>query len=97
MLFGSFIIYIFLGNVLDAEAVFVSMSLFNTLRLTMTYFFPMAVSQGSELLVVFKRVQVSLNIEKTSFDCLLFRHFYFLKKTKLLQTIIRQKIQKMSM
>lgn len=57
MLFASFMVHIFIGGNLSAETVFVTMSLFNTLRLPVTNHFPNAIGLGAEALVALKRVQ----------------------------------------
>ncbi|CAG2111248.1 unnamed protein product [Medioppia subpectinata] len=60
ILFAVFITYVLTGNVLTAKAVFVSMSLFSTLRTTMTLQFPDAIRTTAELLVSCQRIQVVL-------------------------------------
>lgn len=40
MLFASFIVYVLMGKPLDAETVFVIMSLFNSIRIPVTSSFP---------------------------------------------------------
>ena len=55
----TFLAYILTGNVLTAEVVFVTISLYNPVRLVMMFFFPLAIQHGSELLVTIRRVQVS--------------------------------------
>ena len=40
MLFASFVTYVLLGNPLEAETVFVIMSLFNSIRIPVTSSFP---------------------------------------------------------
>jgi hypothetical protein len=45
---------------LNAEAVFVTMALFNTLKNTMTFNFPQAISLGAELMISSKRIQVNI-------------------------------------
>lgn len=64
MLFASFMVYIFLGGALTAETVFVTMSLFNALRLPVTNQFPNAVGLGAESLVACKRIQKILLLEE---------------------------------
>ena len=64
MLFASFMVYIFLGGALTAETVFVTMSLFNALRLPVTNQFPNAVGLGAESLVACKRIQNILLLEE---------------------------------
>ena len=64
LVFVSFIVYVLLGNVLTSEAVFVTMSLLNTLRLTMTLFFPQAIGYGAELKITCSRIQNFLMLEE---------------------------------
>lgn len=64
ILFGCFITYVLLGNQLSATGVFVTMALFNTLRITMTWLFPQAVALGAELLVSCRRIQTFLELEE---------------------------------
>jgi hypothetical protein len=45
---------------LNAEAVFVTMAFFNTLRITMTWFFPQSIALGAELMISCKRIQVNI-------------------------------------
>ncbi|CAG2110844.1 unnamed protein product, partial [Medioppia subpectinata] len=58
ILFTSFITLVLTGDVLTAKAVFVSMMLFNYVRVNMTWFFPLAITFGAELLVSCNRIQV---------------------------------------
>ncbi|CAG2114014.1 unnamed protein product [Medioppia subpectinata] len=64
ILFACFITYVLTGNVLTAKAVFVTMALFNTLRITMTWLFPQAIALGAELLVSCRRIQTYLELEE---------------------------------
>ena len=56
--------YITSGQTLTAEAAFFTLSLFNTVRLSMTLFFPNAISFLSEALVSVKRIQDFLLLEE---------------------------------
>ncbi|CAG2110356.1 unnamed protein product, partial [Medioppia subpectinata] len=60
ILFAVFITYVLTGNVLTAKAVFVSMSLFSSIRITATDKFPNAIQNSAELLVSCRRIQVVL-------------------------------------
>ncbi|CAG2176301.1 unnamed protein product, partial [Oppiella nova] len=64
ILFACFITYVLTGNLLTAKAVFVTMALFNTLRITMTWLFPQAIALGAELLVSCGRIQTFLELEE---------------------------------
>ena len=57
ILFICFITYVLLGYTLEAEIVFVSITLFNTVRLLMTLFFPYGVAQMAETLISCNRLQ----------------------------------------
>lgn len=69
IVFVCFVTLVITGHELKAEAVFVSMSLFNVLRFTMTLDFPKAIAIFAETLVSCKRVQVSIPSNK-HFPCL---------------------------
>ncbi len=60
ILFVCFVTFVLTGHTLNAEAVFVTMALFNTLRLTMTWFFPQSISLGAESMISCKRIQVNI-------------------------------------
>lgn len=64
VLFLCFITFALLGNTLTSECVFVSMSLFNSLRLAMTLYFPFGVGQGAETLISVRRLQKFLLLEE---------------------------------
>ena len=57
MLFATFMVHLYKGKDLTADAVFVTMSLFNAIRLPVTNQFPNAVGLGAESLVACKRIQ----------------------------------------
>ena len=66
MLYASFVVYIFMGQPLTAETVFVSMALFNAIRLPVTNQFPNAIGLGAESLVACKRIEkILLQAEKS--------------------------------
>ncbi|KAL7641520.1 UNVERIFIED_CONTAM: hypothetical protein RMT77_007391 [Armadillidium vulgare] len=64
IVFLSLLVFVLTGNEMTAEKVFVTTSLINNLRLTMTLHFPMAVSMGSETLASCKRIQRFLEMEE---------------------------------
>ncbi|CAG2167003.1 unnamed protein product [Oppiella nova] len=70
VVFACFIAYVLTGNLLTARAVFVTMTLFNTLRMTMTLQFPQAVAQGAELLVSCGRIQTFLELEEMDLNAI---------------------------
>jgi len=47
-----------MGGKLNSETIFVTIALFESLRYSMTWMFPQAVSGASEILVSCKRMQV---------------------------------------
>ncbi|CAG2110995.1 unnamed protein product [Medioppia subpectinata] len=55
----NFITLVLTGEVLTAKAVFVSMMLFNYVRVNMTWYFPQSIAMGAELLVSCNRIQES--------------------------------------
>lgn len=57
MLFATFMVHLYRGGDLTADTVFVTMSLFNAIRLPVTNQFPNAVGLGAESLVACKRIQ----------------------------------------
>ncbi len=60
ILFVCFVTFVLTGHILNAKAVFITMALFNTLRLPITLFFPQAISLGAELMISCKRIQVNI-------------------------------------
>ncbi len=60
ILFFCFVTFVLTGHTLNAEAVFVTMALFNTLRITMTGYFPQSISLGAEVMISCKRIQVNI-------------------------------------
>ena len=64
MLFATLVLYVCLGNQLTAEKVFVVMSLFNGLRIPVTFDFPMAIGTAAELMVGMRRIQRILMLEE---------------------------------
>ncbi|XP_046447926.1 ATP-binding cassette sub-family C member 4-like [Daphnia pulex] len=69
IIFLTFLVFIFTGNHLTSEKVFVTVSLFNNIRLIMTLFFPGAITMSAEARVSTKRIENFLlldEIEKSS-------------------------------
>ena len=58
ILFACFITYIYMGNKLTADTVFVTMAFFNTMRTTVTRHVPQSIAATAELMVTCKRIQV---------------------------------------
>uniref|UniRef100_T1IZ26 Uncharacterized protein n=1 Tax=Strigamia maritima TaxID=126957 RepID=T1IZ26_STRMM len=64
ILFLTFLTYVLSGNSLTAEKVFVTVALYNNIRMIMTLLFPFAVAQGAETLVSIKRLEEFLLLEE---------------------------------
>ncbi|CAG2180166.1 unnamed protein product, partial [Oppiella nova] len=64
ILFACFITYVLTGNLLTAKAVFVTMTLINTLRITMLGQLREVFETGAELLVSCRRIQTFLELEE---------------------------------
>jgi len=64
ILLCTFLVFGFTGEVLTAEKAFLCLSMFNTVRLSMTLFFPFAISQLGETRVSVKRIQDFLLMEE---------------------------------
>lgn len=58
ILFVTFTSYVLLGNEITASHVFVAMTLYGAVRLTVTLFFPSAIERGSEAIVSIRRIKV---------------------------------------
>jgi ATP-binding cassette subfamily C (CFTR/MRP) protein 4 len=63
VVFGSILTFVLMGGDLTAERVFVSLALYNNVRVIMTLCFPMAVAQLSEASVTIRRIQGFLLLE----------------------------------
>ena len=53
--------YVLTGHILTAQKVFTCLSLFNSVRIVMTLFFPIAITFMNEGRVSIERIQVSWN------------------------------------
>lgn len=60
IVFVTFTVYVLTGNTITASTVFVTVSLYGTIKLTVTLFFPLAVERLSETLVSIRRIKVRL-------------------------------------
>lgn len=58
ILFVTFTLYVLLGNTISASRVFVTVSLYSSVRLTVTLFFPSAIEKLFESRVSIRRIQV---------------------------------------
>ncbi|XP_030265342.1 multidrug resistance-associated protein 4-like [Sparus aurata] len=57
IVFVTFTVYVLLGNTISASTVFVTVSLYGTIKLTVTLFFPLAVEKLSETVVSIRRIK----------------------------------------
>uniref|UniRef100_A0A8D0H493 Multidrug resistance-associated protein 4 n=1 Tax=Sphenodon punctatus TaxID=8508 RepID=A0A8D0H493_SPHPU len=64
--FMTFMAYVLLGNVISASRVFVAVSLYGAVRLTVTLFFPAAVERASEAMVSIRRIKNFLILDEIS-------------------------------
>ncbi|XP_066267906.1 ATP-binding cassette sub-family C member 4-like isoform X5 [Branchiostoma lanceolatum] len=64
ILFFTFLSYVLLGNTIVASKVFVAITLFNAIRLTISLFIPFAVQKGSEGHISIKRIQTFLLLDE---------------------------------
>ncbi|XP_057563578.1 ATP-binding cassette sub-family C member 4 isoform X2 [Hippopotamus amphibius kiboko] len=66
IVFVTFTTYVLLGNVITASRVFVAVSLYGAVRLTVTLFFPSAVEKVSEAFVSIRRIKKFLLLDEIS-------------------------------
>ena len=66
LIWGILIPMVTMGQILSADAIFLTMGLYNTVRLSMTLFFPFAITHVSEAIVSFSRIQDFLEREDVS-------------------------------
>ncbi|XP_077014652.1 ATP-binding cassette sub-family C member 4 [Tamandua tetradactyla] len=64
IIFVTFTTYVLLGNVITASRVFVAVSLYGAVRLTVTLFFPSAVERVSEAVVSIRRIKNFLLLDE---------------------------------
>lgn len=64
ILFVTFTTYVLLGNKITASHVFVAMTLYGAVRLTVTLFFPSAIERVSEAIVSVRRIKNFLLLEE---------------------------------
>ncbi|XP_068840811.1 ATP-binding cassette sub-family C member 4 isoform X2 [Capricornis sumatraensis] len=64
IVFVTFTTYVLLGNVITASRVFVAVSLYGAVRLTVTLFFPSAVEKVSEAFVSIRRIKNFLLLDE---------------------------------
>ncbi|XP_036312186.1 ATP-binding cassette sub-family C member 4 isoform X2 [Pipistrellus kuhlii] len=66
IVFVTFTAYVLLGNKITASRVFVAVTLYGAVRLTVTLFFPSAIEKVSEALVTIRRVQNFLLLDEVT-------------------------------
>ncbi|XP_028288222.1 ATP-binding cassette sub-family C member 4 [Parambassis ranga] len=66
IVFITFTIYVLLGNTLSASRVFVTVSLYTSVRLTVTLFFPSAIEKLFESRVSIRRIQEFLMLDEVT-------------------------------
>uniref|UniRef100_UPI0037E8F146 ATP-binding cassette sub-family C member 4-like n=1 Tax=Semicossyphus pulcher TaxID=241346 RepID=UPI0037E8F146 len=64
IVFITFTLYVLLGNTITASCVFVTVSLYGTVKLTVTLFFPLAVEKLSETVVSVHRIKTFLLLDE---------------------------------
>ncbi|XP_068575447.1 ATP-binding cassette sub-family C member 4-like isoform X2 [Cebidichthys violaceus] len=64
IVFVTFTVYVLLGNAITPSSVFVTVSLYGTIKLTLTLFFPLAVEKLSETVVSIRRIEAFLLLEE---------------------------------
>lgn len=68
IVFVTFTLYVLLGNTISASRVFVTVSLYSAVRLTVTLFFPNAIETLYESRVSIQRIQVFAFIDQMLFN-----------------------------
>ncbi|XP_043846485.1 ATP-binding cassette sub-family C member 4 [Dromiciops gliroides] len=66
IVFVTFAIYVLLGNPISASHVFVAVTLYGAVRLTVTLFFPSAIERLSEALISIQRIKKFLILDEIS-------------------------------
>nr|XP_028693047.1 multidrug resistance-associated protein 4 isoform X4 [Macaca mulatta] len=66
IVFVTFTTYMLLGNVITASRVFVAVTLYGAVRLTVTLFFPAAIEKVSEAIISIRRIQNFLLLDEIS-------------------------------
>ncbi|XP_007666157.2 multidrug resistance-associated protein 4 isoform X2 [Ornithorhynchus anatinus] len=64
ILFVTFTTYVLLGNVISASRVFVAVTLYGAVRVTVTLFFPAAIERVSETIISIRRIQTFLMLDE---------------------------------
>lgn len=61
IVFITFAVFVLVGNKISASSVFVAVSLFGAVRLTITLFFPSAIEKVAETRISVRRIKVKLH------------------------------------
>ncbi|XP_056122936.1 multidrug resistance-associated protein 4 [Rhinichthys klamathensis goyatoka] len=64
ILFVTFTVYVLVGNTISASRVFVAVSLYSAVRLTVTLFFPSAIEKASETAISIRRIKKFLLLDE---------------------------------
>ncbi|KAG1942233.1 multidrug resistance-associated protein 4 [Pimephales promelas] len=64
ILFVTFTVYVLVGNTISASRVFVAVSLYSAVRLTVTLFFPSAIEKVSETAISIRRIKKFLLLDE---------------------------------
>ncbi|XP_061082797.1 multidrug resistance-associated protein 4 [Conger conger] len=65
IVYVTFVVYVLVGNTITASRVFVAVSLYSAVRLTVTLFFPSAIEKVSEALISVRRIKNFLLLDET--------------------------------
>ncbi|XP_070832533.1 ATP-binding cassette sub-family C member 4-like [Chaetodon trifascialis] len=66
IIFITICVYVLTGNVLSASRVFMAVSLYGAVRLTITFFFPFAIEKVSESLISIRRIKNFLLLDEVA-------------------------------
>ncbi|KAK7154854.1 hypothetical protein R3I93_009716 [Phoxinus phoxinus] len=64
IMFVTFTVYVLVGNTISASRVFVAVSLYSAIRLTVTLFFPSAIEKASETAISIRRIKKFLLLDE---------------------------------
>ncbi|XP_041940167.1 ATP-binding cassette sub-family C member 4-like isoform X1 [Alosa sapidissima] len=68
IVFITFAVFVLVGNKISASSVFVAMSLFGAVRLTITLFFPSAIEKVAEARISVKRIKTFLLLDEIGYQ-----------------------------
>lgn len=90
IIFITVCVYVLTGNELSASRVFMAVSLYGAVRLTITLFFPYAIEKVSESLISIRRIKV--NTPQTEATCITSVCLLIAMKTETLNVILLLRI-----